>query len=73
MSLNSPKAAKKDKVFLEHGVKRTDPFYWLNERENPEVKDLLEAENKYLEDSLAHTRDFQATLYEEMKGRIKEQ
>jgi len=55
-----------------HGDTLVDPYFWLNQRENPEVLDYLRAENAYAEAKLAHTKDLQAKLFEEMKGRIKE-
>ena len=44
----------------------------MNERENPEVIDYLNKENEYYNKMTAHTKDFQKELFEEMKGRIKE-
>ena len=55
-----------------HGEIRVDPYYWLRERENPEVISYLEAENAYTEAVMAHTTDLQETLFVEMRGRIKE-
>ncbi len=55
-----------------HGHVRTDNYYWLNNRENPEVIDYLNKENAYYQQETAHTKDFQKTLFEEMKARIKE-
>ena len=55
-----------------HGHIRTDNYYWLNQRENPEVIDYLNQENDYYNQSTAHTKDFQKDLFEEMKARIKE-
>src|SRR5690606_15449075 len=55
-----------------HGDIRTDNYYWLNQRENPEVIAYLEEENNYYNTSTAHTKDFQQDLFEEMKSRIKE-
>ncbi len=55
-----------------HGNTRIDPFFWMNERENPDVTTYLEAENDYLRASLAHTEQLQERLFEEMKGRIQE-
>ena len=54
-----------------HGDTRTDDYYWLRERENPEVIAYLEAENAYTEAVMAPQADFQQALFEEMKGRIK--
>lgn len=56
-----------------HGHKRTDNYYWLNDKENPAVIDYLKAENAYLDTILGHTKETQDKLFTEMKGRIKEQ
>jgi oligopeptidase B len=52
---------------------RTDDYHWLNERENPDVLQYLEAENSYKDAMLAPTKELQEQLFNEMKGRIKEQ
>ena len=51
---------------------RTDNYFWLNDRENPEVIDYLNKENQYYQEMTAHTKAFQKELFEEMKTRIKE-
>jgi oligopeptidase B len=51
---------------------RTDNYFWLNDRENPEVIDYLNKENQYYQEMTAHTKAFQKELFEEMKARIKE-
>lgn len=69
----APPVAKRVPVQLEkHGHVRVDPYYWLRERENPEVIEYLKAENAYTEALLAHTKDMQNALFEEIKGRIKQ-
>ncbi|MCY3928030.1 MAG: S9 family peptidase [Acidobacteria bacterium] len=55
-----------------HGDVRVDEYYWLREREDPEVIAYLEAENAYLEGVMAHTEDLQETLFQEIRGRIVE-
>lgn len=55
-----------------HGHIRNDNYYWLNNRENPDVIEYLNQENVYYHQSTAHTKDFQKDLFEEMKARIKE-
>jgi len=55
------------------GDVRIDNYFWLNDRENPEVIDYLNQENDYYQQMTAHTQDFQKELFEEMKARIKEQ
>lgn len=67
-----PLAAKKPEELTIHGHKRVDPYYWLRERENPEVIAYLEAENAYTEAALAHTDALREKLYEEMLSRIQE-
>lgn len=67
-----PVAAIKAKQLEKHGDIRTDNYYWLNERENPEVIDYLNKENEYYQQSTAHTKQLQEELFQEMKGRIKE-
>ncbi len=70
--LQAPTAKKVAKELSTHGDNRVDNYYWLNERENPEVVAYLEAENTYKDKMLEHTKAFQEKLFEEMKGRIKE-
>ncbi len=67
-----PKAAVKPKELITHGHKRIDNYYWLNERENPEVIAYLKAENEYLEQMLAPSKALREKLFEEIKSRIKE-
>ncbi|MEM6348458.1 MAG: S9 family peptidase [Bacteroidota bacterium] len=56
-----------------HNDVRQDPYYWMRERENPEVIAHLEAENAYTQAQLAHTEGLQKELFEEIKARIKEE
>ncbi len=68
-----PPIAKKQPVVLEkHGDVRTDDYYWMNDRDNPEVLAYLKAENAYYQTMTATTTAFQETLFTEMKSRIKE-
>ena len=68
-----PPVAEKKSVNLEkHGDIRVDNYFWMNERDHPEVIDYLERENDYYDKLTAHTKEFQTDLFEEMKGRIKE-
>lgn len=69
--VQAPMAAQKDTVLEMHGDSRVDPFYWLNQREDPEVIAYLEAENEYLKKMMAHTEALQEKLFQEMSGRIK--
>ena len=55
-----------------HGDIRIDNYYWLNERENPEVIAYLEEENLYQETMMKDTEPLQQQLYDEIVGRIKQ-
>ena len=67
-----PKAKQIPYQHCEHGVVREDPFYWLKERENPEVLAYLEEENQYTKEKLRHLDDFRSTLFDEMLSKIQE-
>jgi oligopeptidase B len=69
---NAPVAKQIPKNLTIHEDVRVDEFYWLNDRENPEVIDYLNKENDYYDAHTAHTKKFQTSLFEEMKSRIKE-
>lgn len=68
----APVAEKIEKMLIMHGDTRIDFYYWMNDRTNPAVIAYLEAENAYLEAKMAFTADLQETLFNEMRGRIKE-
>nr|WP_314560807.1 S9 family peptidase [uncultured Capnocytophaga sp.] len=70
--MKKPKAKQIPHTFTEFGNQRTDNYYWLRERNNPEVIAYLEAENAYYQAETAHTKELQNTLFTEMKSRIKE-
>lgn len=65
-------AIKPFEITAKHGHVRVDNYYWLNDRENQEVIDYLNAENAYLDTMMAHTKGFQEKLFTEMRSRIKE-
>ncbi|MBC7643073.1 MAG: S9 family peptidase [Flavobacterium sp.] len=74
MSINSipPIAKIIPKKLKKHNHVRIDNYYWLKDRENPEVIDYLNKENEYYNEMTSHTKEFQNQLFEEMKSRIKE-
>lgn len=71
-NIPTPTVEKHVKEFVNHGDKRVDEYYWLNERENPKVLEYLNAENAYVDTMMSGTKDLQEKLFQEMKGRIKE-
>ncbi len=67
-----PSAPRRPHVISAHGDDREDPWFWLREREDPEVLAYLEAENAYTDEATAPLAAFRTSLFEEMKARIKE-
>jgi len=84
MSLPQPPVAKKVPVRIEQlGRVRTDDYQWMKDDNwqavlrdpsliKADVKEHLTAENAYREAMMASTLPLQAAMFEEMKGRIKE-
>lgn len=70
--MEAPVAAKKPKELTIHGDTRVDPYYWLRERENPEVIAYLKAENAYREGVMKGSDNLQESLFQEIIGRIKQ-
>ena len=60
------------KVDTLHGDVRTDNYFWIRNKTDPQVIDYLNAENAYTAARMKHTEALQHTLYDEMLGRIKE-
>jgi oligopeptidase B len=55
-----------------HGDIRTDNYFWIREKTNPDVISYLNAENAYTAAKMKHTEALQQKLYDEMLSRIKE-
>ncbi|MGL5793784.1 MAG: S9 family peptidase, partial [Waterburya sp.] len=70
--LSPPIAQKQPHTHSIHGDERSDNYYWLRDRINPEVIAYLEAENQYTEAMMQHTESLQTDLYKEMLSRIQE-
>ncbi len=68
----APVAPIKPEKLEIHGDVRIDDYFWLNQREDPEVIKYLEQENDYLQARLQPTDELQKQLFEETKGRIKQ-
>ncbi len=61
MNIAPPIAVKKEKKLVIHNDTRIDNYYWLNERENPEVISYLEEENNYTQSVLKSTKNLTTT------------
>jgi len=59
-------------VIAAHGDERIDEWYWLRERENPDVRAYLEAENAYTAAATAHLTPLREQLFGEIRGRVQE-
>ena len=67
-----PRAPRRPHVISAHGHDREDPWFWLRERDDPEVLAYLEAENAYTDQEMAPLEGLRDGLFEEMRARIKE-
>lgn len=68
----APVAQKIPTELTAHGHTRVDNYYWMKEREDPDVIAYLNAENDYLKQVTASQEGFKKKLFDEMKGRIME-
>ena len=67
-----PVVPQRPQVLEAHGDRRVDPYYWLRDKENPEVIAHLEAENAYADAVMADTAELRDRLYREIVGRVQE-
>ena len=72
-----PKAEQRPYSYERHGVRVEDPYAWLRDKEYPTVNDqgvldYLKAENAYFEAAMKPHEALTEQIFQEMKGRIKE-
>src|SRR2546425_11123311 len=67
-ALTPPVAAVRPHRFDEHGNVRIDQYYWLRDRDNPEVIKYLEGEKAYTKAVMEHTQALKDRLLEDLKG-----
>ena len=72
MSATPPVAPRRPTVLRAHGDERVDDWYWLRDRDDPQVREYLEAENAYTREVMARTEPLQQQLFEEIKSRVQE-
>ncbi len=70
--LEPPYAPRRPHELVAFGDVRVDNYYWMRDRDNPEVIAYLEAENAYTNAMLAPLADLQKTLFDTIKSRVKE-
>ena len=68
----APAASRRPHTITTHGDARVDPWHWLREQEDPATMEYLRAENAYTEAFLSPLQPLQSALYNEIRGRIKE-
>jgi len=71
-SSNPPRAQRLARTTTLHGHTLSDDYHWLREKDDPQVRAYLEAENAYTAAVMRPTEKFQDALYHEMLARIKE-
>ncbi|MFZ1742867.1 MAG: S9 family peptidase [Pontixanthobacter sp.] len=72
-----PIADKREHSYTHHGIALSDPYHWLKDPAYPVVEDAdvlayVEAENAWFEQQMAPRKTLVDTLFQELKGRIKE-
>lgn len=67
-----PVAAKIPHIRSFHGREFHDDYEWLREKDNPAVRDHLEAENAFTEARTAHLKPLEDAVFAEVKSRIRE-
>lgn len=82
-SIEAPTVEQRPQEIIQHGETRVDEYAWLRDdnwqqvmREPevlaPDIRTMLEAENAYVGEVMSPLRGLQSRIYDEMRGRIKE-
>ncbi len=77
LSIPAPIAQKIEHTQTHHGITITDPYHWLKDSDYPKVDDgavldYLKAENAYYQSFLAPNSELVESIFEEFKGRTKD-
>jgi oligopeptidase B len=70
--MNPPAAPRRPTPLTAHGDTRVDDWYWLRDKDDPEVIAHLEAENAYTAALTERTKPLEDALFDEIKARIQE-
>ncbi|MFG6462618.1 S9 family peptidase [Roseateles sp. DXS20W] len=68
----APVAAKKPRDVSIHGDRRIDDYFWLREKDQPDVQAHLQAEAAYADAWFKPLAASEQKLFEEMKGRVQQ-
>lgn len=55
-----------------HGDVFDDPYDWMRDKDSPEVRAYVDAQNAYCERRTAHLDGLRATLFDELRSRVQE-
>ena len=83
LAADAPEAEKRPVEIEQHGKTRVDNYAWMRDEEwqevlrdpdelDADIRDHLNAENSYYDEATGDLEDLRDTLFEEMRGRIKE-
>jgi oligopeptidase B len=70
--IGPPVAARRPVTLEAHGDERTDDWFWLRDKDDPEVIAHLEAENAWTESAMSGSQPLQEALFAERVARIEE-
>ncbi|WP_323101514.1 S9 family peptidase [Intrasporangium sp. YIM S08009] len=71
--MQHPPLARRDpKVRVHHGDTFEDPYAWMADRDAPELRELLVAENAWATERTEHLRPLADQVFEEFRSRIEE-
>ncbi|MBK9272405.1 MAG: S9 family peptidase [Saprospiraceae bacterium] len=68
--MQPPKAIQENKSLVKHSDTRIDPFYWMNQRDSPQVIDYLNQENEYAKSWFTPYKNLEDEIYQEIVSRI---
>jgi oligopeptidase B len=72
VTARAPVAPQRPRVLEAHGDRRVDPYYWLRDKQDPDVIEYLEAENAYADAVMDDVAELRESLYREIVGRVQE-
>src|SRR5947209_17434905 len=67
-----PRAPRRPTELHAHGDTRVDDYFWLRDRDDPEVRAYLEAENAYTAAATAPRATRREELFEELRAHVQE-
>lgn len=67
-----PQAERRPVTRSFHGRTFTDEYEWLRDKESPETRAYLEAENQWTEQRTEHLEGLRTAVFEEIRSRVKE-